>query len=173
MTKKLLLAIALILPLSLFAQDNKDLKFGHVNRAEIFQSMPETLAATKKLEDLQANYKKEIDKINDEYQKKGSEFIATKDSLPEAIRTRRMTEVQDLQQRLNSFYEESQKDMQRQEQELVVPINQKLQNAIKAVGEENGYVYIFDISVNGGLVYWSTAKSDDVTAKVRAKLNLK
>ncbi|HEY5499567.1 MAG TPA: OmpH family outer membrane protein [Bacteroidales bacterium] len=170
MTKKLLIAIACLLPMSLFAQD---LKFGYVNRAEIFQSMPETVSATKKIEDLAKNYETELTKIQDEYQKKGSEFVATRDSLPEAIRARRMTEIQDLETRLNSFYQDSQKDIQKQQQELIVPINDKLSKAVKAVGQENGFVYIFDISINAGLMYWSAEKCTDVTNMVRAKLNLK
>jgi len=170
MTKKLLIAIACLLPMSLFAQD---LKFGYVNRAEIFQSMPETVTATKKIEDLAKNYESELTKIQEEYQKKGSDFVATRDSLPEAIRARRMTEIQDLETRLNSFYQDSQKDIQKQQQELIVPINDKLSKAVKAVGQENGFVYIFDISINAGLMYWSADKCVDVTNMVRAKLNLK
>ena len=57
MTKKLFIAIACLLPLSLFAQD---LKFGFLNRAEIFQSMPETATATKKLEESSKAYETEL-----------------------------------------------------------------------------------------------------------------
>jgi len=67
MTKKLFLAIALILPLTAFAQD---LKFGFFNRADIFQSMPETVAATKKIDDIAKNYETELMKMQEEYQKK-------------------------------------------------------------------------------------------------------
>ena len=170
MTKKLLITLACLLPLSLFAQE---LKFGYVNRAEIFQSMPETTEATKKIDELAKNYETELSKMQGEYQKKGSDFVATRDSLPESIKTRRMTEIQDLEQRLQSFYQDSQKDIQKQQQELVVPINDKLTNAVKAVGQENAFVYIFDISSNAGLMYWSVDKCVDVTNIVRAKLNLK
>lgn len=176
MIKKLLLAIALILPVSLFAQDSKeskDLKFGYVNRAELFQSMPETVAATKKVEDYQKKCDADLKIVQDEYQKKASDFVATKDSLPEAIRTRRVAEINDLQQRLQSFYQEYQKAIEKQYQDLMAPINEKLMAAIKAVGDENGYVYIFDVSANAGMAYWSTTKCDDVNPKVRAKLNLK
>lgn len=170
MTKKLLIALVCLLPLSLFAQD---LKFGYVNRAEIFQSMPETTVASKKIDELAKNYETELSKMQEEYQKKGSEFVATRDSLPESIRVRRMTEIQDLEQRLQAFYQDSQKEIQKQQQELIIPINEKLTNAVKAVGQENAMVYIFDISANAGLMYWSVEKCVDATPLVRAKLNLK
>lgn len=170
MIKKLIFALICLLPLSVYAQE---LKFGYVNRAEIFQSMPETTEATKKLDDLSKNYESELLKMQEEYQKKGSEFVAAKDSLPESIKVRRMTEVQDLEQRLQSFYQDSQKDIQKQQQELIIPINEKLSKAVKAVGLEKEFIYIFDISANAGLMYWSLDKCTDVTNLVRTKLNLK
>ena len=171
MTKKLLIAIACLLPLSLFAQD---LKFGYVNRAEIFQSMPETVAASKKIDELAKNYETELSKMQEEYQKKGSDFVATRDSLPESIRVRRMTEIQDLEQRLQSFYQDSQKEIQKQQQELIIPINDKLTNAVKTV--RSGKVVLctyltfhpmLDLCI-GHLI-----NVCDVTPMVRTKLNLK
>jgi outer membrane protein len=170
MTKKFIFALACLLPISLIAQD---LKFGYFNRAEIFQSMPETVAATKKVDELAKNYESELLKMQEEYQKKGSDFVAAKDSLPEAIKVRRMTEIQDLEQRLQSFYQDSQQEIKKTQQDLVTPINTKLSNAVKAVGDAQGFIYIFDTSINAGLMYWSVDKCVDVTNMVRAKLNLK
>lgn len=170
MNKKLFLAFALLFPLSLLAQD---LKFGYFNRTEIFQSMPEYLAATKKIEDLAMTYDSELKTIQEEYQKKGSDYIAAKDSLPEAIKTRRMAEIQSIQERLDSFYQESQKEIQKTQQELLTPVSNKLMNAVKAVGSEQGFVYIMDTSVGAVLMYWSLDKCVDVTNLVRAKLNMK
>jgi len=170
MTKKLFIAIALFLPLTAFAQD---LKFGYFNRTEIFQSMPETVAATKKIEDISKNYESELSRMQEEYQKKGSDFVAAKDTLPEAIKVRRMTEIQDLEQRLQAFYQDSQNEVKKTYQDLMIPINTKLANAVKVVGQDQGFIYIFDISANAGLMYWSVDKCVDVTNQIRAKLNLK
>lgn len=170
MNKKLILILACLLPISLIAQD---LKFGIFNRTEIFQSMPEYLAAAKKVDDLAKTYESELMTIQEEYQKKGSEFVAAKDTLPEAIKTRRMTEIQGLEQRLQEFYQDSQKEIQKTQQDLLNPVSAKLLNAVKAVGNENGFVYIFDTSVNAVLMYWSPEKCIDVTNLIRAKLNMK
>jgi hypothetical protein len=56
---------------------------------------------------------------------------------------------------------------------LLAPVSDKLNKAVKAVDQEGGFVYIFDISSNAGLVYWSLDKCVDVTPLVRTKLNLK
>jgi len=170
MTKKILLAVFCLLTLTVTAQEQK---FGYFNLSEIFNSMPETAVAFAKLDTLTKGYETELSKMQQEYQKKGSEFVASRDSLPESIRTRRMTEIQDLENRLQEFYQFSQKDLQTQRTQLITPINEKLVKAVKSVGQENGFTYIFDISANSGLMYWSTEKCVDATNLIRSKLNLK
>jgi outer membrane protein len=170
MTKKLLIAIALILPFCVMAQD---LKFGYFDRSKIFMSMPETVAASKKLDDFSKNCESELAKMKDEYQRKSSEFIAERDSLPESIKTRRMADIDKVQQGLQSFYQQSQQDIQKLQQDLITPINLKLMNAVKAVGQENNFIYIFDTSANADLMYWSVDKCVDATNLIRTKLNLK
>jgi outer membrane protein len=170
MKKKIILALACLLPLTIMAQD---LKFGYFNRAEILQSMPETQAANKKIDELAKTYDKELKTIQDDYQKKGSDFVASRDSLPEAIKTRRMAEIQELEERLQTYYQEAQKEIQKAQQDLYTPISTKLSTAVKAIGSEQGFIYIFDVSVSSGLMYWSTDKCVDVTNSIRTKLNLK
>ena len=49
-------------------------------------------------------------------------------------------------------------------------IQTKVLDAIKAVGQAGGYVYIMDIA--GGIPYISTTLSTDVTADVKKKLGI-
>ena len=88
--KKIFVIMLCILPMMAFAQE-----FGVFNRAEIFQAMPETQEAIKKLDQLAKNYEDDLLALREEYQKKGSEFVAQRDSMPELIRTRRMAEIQE------------------------------------------------------------------------------
>jgi outer membrane protein len=50
-------------------------------------------------------------------------------------------------------------------------IQTKVLDAIKAVGQEGGYVYIMDTTA--GIPFISTTLSTDVTASIKAKLGLK
>lgn len=168
MFKKIVLTLCLLLPMMAFAQE-----FGYFNRNEVFQSMPETQEAIKKLDQLAKTLEDELLMLRTEYQKKGSDFVAQRDSLPESIRVRRMTEIQELEERIKAFYQSSQEDLNKKEQELVQPINEKLVAAVKAVGDEQGLVYIFDISTPSTLMYYSPSKCKDVTAAIRTKLGLK
>jgi len=52
------------------------------------------------------------------------------------------------------------------------PIYAKVDKALKDLGKENGFVYIFDIA-KGGLVFYDETKSTNVMPLARAKLGLK
>ena len=166
--KKFLVMMLCILPMMAFAQE-----FGIFNRNEIFQAMPETQEAIKKMDQLAKTLEDELLVMRTEYQKKGSEFIAQKDSLPESIRARRMAEIQDLEQRIQEFYQDVQTQLQQREQELLAPISEKLMKAVESVGEEQGLVYIFDISTPSALMYYSKSKCKDVTNAIRTKLGIR
>lgn len=170
MLKRILFTLVCILPLSLMAQD---MKVGYFNRVSIIQSMPEYTEATKKLDQLSQEYEKEILLIQEEYNKKGSEYISGRDTLPEAIRIRRESEIQDLQVRLQSFVEDSRENLSKQQQDLLNPITRKMDVAVQAVGKENNFLLIFDTSAKADLSYFSVDKCVDVTNLLRAKLGLK
>ncbi len=172
MIKKIFVLLACVFPLTLLAQD---IKVGYYNRVDVIKSMPEYTEATKKLDKLAQEYEKEIVNIKDELNKKGSEYIAGRDTMPEAIRLRREADVQDLQQRLESFYQESQSNLSKQQQELIMPIAKKLDTAVQTIGKDNNFLLIFDVSAKADpdLSYWSTDKCVDVTNMIRSKLGLK
>lgn len=168
MLKKLLIALVCIMPFGSFAQGQ--LKFGSVNTQEIFSLMPERADAEKKFEAISKKYEDELSKMQDEYGKKYKDYIAQQDTMPENIKVRRMQEVGELEQRIQNFREVAMQDIQQQQQQLIAPISKKLTDAIKAVGEENGFTYIFDLA-NPGLLYTGQGNVD-VTPLVKAKLGL-
>ena len=147
----------------------QEVKIAFVNTQEVFMALPEVADMQKKLEDLNAKYKKELETMQGEYQKKYSDFIAQQDSLTENIKVRRMQEVQDMQQRMDNFVQVAQQDVAKQQQDLLTPIQQKIQDAIKAVGAEKGYTYIIDPQV----LLYQGSNAIDATQFVKAKLGLK
>lgn len=164
--KKLIVFLMMVLPLGAFAQD---VKIAFVNTQEVITAMPELSAMEKQMTDINEKYKVELKQMQDEYQKKYSDYIAQQDSLTENIKLRRMQEIQDIQERINNFLQVAEQDVQKKQQELFAPIQQKVQVAIKAIGEEKGYMYIIDPSV---LLYKGTS-AIDATPFVKSKLGLK
>ena len=163
--KKLVIFLLMMLPLGLFAQESK---IAIVNTAEVMQAMPEFADMQKQMQEMEANYQKELKVMSDEYEKKYSDFIAQQDSLTENIKLRRMQELEDIQQRSQNFIQVSQQDFQKKQGELLTPIQEKLRNAIAAVGKENGYLYILDPQI----VLYKSDAAIDATAQVKAKLGI-
>jgi outer membrane protein len=164
--KKLIVLCFMMLPLGLVAQE---VKIAVVNTSEIINLMPETSEMEKQIADLNAQYEKEFNVMQQDYTKKYSEYIAQRDSLTDNIRLRREQEIQDLQERIQNYVPVAQQEMQKKQEEWFAPIQEKLQNAIKAVGDAKGYTFIISPQV---LLYKGNS-AIDATQFVKDQLGLK
>ena len=164
MFKKLLIIVLFALPFCAFAQ-TPQFKFGTVNTMEIFS------AAQKEYDALAKKYEDEFLKMQEEFGKKYKELMATQDSIsiPENIKARRQQELAELNQRIQNFQEVVQNDLAKQQQQLLAPVEKKMRDAIKAVGDEYKFTYLFDLNA----VLFAGASSEDATPLVKAKLGLK
>ena len=166
--KKLIIFLLMILPLGVFAQEPK---VAIVNSQEIMMAMPEITAMQETMKQMNDKYAGEMKTMEDEFQKKYTDYIAQQDSMTENIKLRRTQELEDIRQRVENFTQVAQQDMNKKQQELLAPIQDKLRNAIKAVGDEKGYAYIIDN--NPGIVLYTGNAAIDATPLVKAKLGLK
>lgn len=166
MIKKVLLAIMIALPMCLSAQS---VKLGIVNTNTIFEAMPERAAAQTQLETASKTYEDEFKKLTDELDKKYAEFQSLEESTPESIKERRIQDIQDMQNRIQQFRNQASTDLERQQQQLMAPIQEKIESAIKAVGAENNFSMIFQDIIPS----YVGADVIDVTPQVRTKLGLK
>jgi outer membrane protein len=74
-------------------------------------------------------------------------------------------------QKYQQSAQDNQQALYKAQQEKMQAISSKILEAIKAVGQAGGYVYIMDMA--SGIPYISSTLSTDVTAQVKAKLGLK
>ena len=159
MLKKIaLLVVMFALPLGAMAQA----KFAHMNSQDVIAVMPEFTKAQADLDAMSKKYQDEMQRTNEEFQKKYQEFLAQADSLPKNIAERRQKE---------QFQQEAYQSMQKAQQDAMAPIYQKLDEAIQAVGKAEGVVYIFDLARTP--IPFVGAQSVDVTAKVKTQLGIK
>jgi outer membrane protein len=158
------LAITLLFPVQGLGQ----VKIAFVNTQEVLTSMPELGEMEKKLADLSESYKKELELMQQEYDKKYQTFLTQQDSLTENIKLQRMRELQDIQGRMENVYQMAQQDVPKKQDELYKPIQQKMVDAIHAVGDEAGVTYI----LNPGAILYTAPDAEDLTAKVKEKLGL-
>ena len=142
-----------------------------VNTLDIINSLPDKTSATERLTTLSENYKDELQVMQNEYNKKYSDFITYQGTLAESIKLRRMQELTDLENRIQSFTKLAQKDIEEHEQQLLEPIKVKVNDAIKAVGIEQNYTVIYDLDTPG--IMFVTPNAVDANQLVKSKLGVR
>ena len=166
MLKKIALILMLILPMSVFAQ-----KFGHIRSQEILLVMPEYTKAQTDIEVMRKQYEDDMKRVEDEFQKKFTAFQEEQANLPKNILERRQKELQELNERAMQMQQDAQQDLQQSWMEMLEPIAKKIDDAIKAVGQEGGYVFIFDLNATQ-IPFVNETYATDVTSAVKAKLGI-
>lgn len=168
MIKKTIAAIMIAIPMLAAAQAPK---FGTVTVEPILEAMPERANVQTQLETASKTYEDEYKKLTEELDKKYGEFqkLSEDKTTPDAIKERRMQEIQELQKKAQQFLQTAQQDLQRQQAQLMQPIEEKIMTAIKAVGQENGFTFILP----EGVAAFQSTDVQDVTPLVKAKLGIK
>jgi outer membrane protein len=163
--KTIAIACLLLITSAITAQE---LKFGHINVQELIMELPDKKDADTKLQAEAQILQDRLKVMSEEHEKKYRDYIAQRETMPELIRTTMEKEIQDIEQRLQNYQLMAQQTLQKKEQELYQPILEKVQRAIDAVGQEQGLIYIFDISSQ--VVLYHSEKSLDCGPLVKAKL---
>ncbi len=163
--KKILLALLMVMPLSVFAQ-----KFGHFNLNEVGAAMPEAATLQQELETKSKAVQAEVERMQAEFKVKLEDYQKNVDTLTEGIKERREQELTELQQRIEEYVNKSRQDLSEYNNQKTQEIMEKLLKAVEAVGQEGGYVYILDVA---SIPYVSKTLSTDVTQQIKAKLGLK
>lgn len=164
----IVLALALFLGGSLFAQSADRIAF--VNTDQILESMPTIDKAKAEVKDLNQKYKDELQLMQNEYNKKYSDFISYQTSMAENIRLRRMQELYELEQQINNFMEVAQKDVLDREEELLNPLRASIKTAVYQVGVEGNFVCVYDLA--NPAILFVTPDAVDITSLVKSKLGV-
>jgi len=174
MMKKIILISALTISLIFFAQSlaaQTVQQIAFVNSNELLEAMPDKVKASNKLIDLNNKYKEELNVMQNDYNKKYSDFISYQTSMAENIRLRRMQELYELERQINDFMKVAQEDVESQERDLVEPLRQKVKDAIYQVGVERGFVCIYDLA--NPAIAFVTPDATDASPFVKQKLGIR
>ena len=162
-----LVALMVLLSSNSIAQN---LKFAHINGQELLMVMPEREEAETKLKAYGQDLSDQIEELHVEYNNKVNTYMQSMATFTDAIREAREKELAELQQRIQEFEQTAQQDYQRMQGELMRPLMEKADEAIKKVAKREGYIYVFDLSA-GSVVYFSDA-SIDILPLVKKELGI-
>ena len=162
--KKILFVILMAMPCLVFAQ-----KLGYINTQDVFMQMPEVTIAQQKLDSIGKAYENDIATMREEFARKYKEYQDQQNTLSESLRQMKEQELMQMQERTQTFIQNVQQEYELKQQELLAPIHEKLANAIKKVGEEKGFTYIFDATQ----IQYISPDAVNVEKDVKAKLGIK
>jgi len=162
-----IVVVFLLIGTTSFAQN---LKFGHINSQELLSLMPERDSAQVVLENYAQQLEDQLETMQVEYNNKVQQYLANQENYTDLIKQTKEQELTDLQERITGFQNTAQQTIQQKEAQLIQPIIDKAEKAIKEVAEEQGFTYIFDLA-RGTILYFSDA-SQDILPLVKAKLNI-
>ncbi|VXB15820.1 conserved exported hypothetical protein [Flavobacterium sp. 9AF] len=159
------LAIALVLFIT--AQVSAQSKLAHIDVKELMTNMPEMKAAQSQLKTIQETYDKEYKGMVQEYQTKLQKYEQEAPTAGEAVNETRSKEMQGMGQRIQEFQQSASKQLQQKELDLLKPIMEKAQAAIKKVATAKGFDYVIDATEGSGLL---VANGPNILADVKKEL---
>lgn len=173
---KKLLKLALVAVLAFSATTAFGQKFGRVDLAAIVPNMPEYKEAVTNLEAYGMDLQNQLEQIQVEFNKLYTDYEKNEATYSDSIRQLKQQELTQLQQRFTDFQQIAQQDMQKKEAELMNPIYDKADEAVKKVASAGGYTAVFntagDQPASAGLAYFDPAALTDITPAVKAELGI-
>ena len=146
-------------------------KFGFINSQEILTSLPEVKQANSDIEVMKTMFQKKGEEMVKDLQTKYGELQKKQTSGELApVEIEKQAALLKLEEaKLGEFEKTSQQKIYEKSEELLKPIQDKVNNAIKEVAAENGFLYIFDSGI--GVVLYADPATD-ATKLVKAKLGV-
>lgn len=174
MKKFLKLTLAVALMVSATAVNAQ--KFGRVDLAAIVTNMTEYKEATANLEAYGRDLQDQLEQIQVEFNKLYADYEKNVATYSDTVRQLKERELTELQQRFQDFQQLAQQDITKKEAELMNPIYEKANEAVKQVSSAGGYIAIFsttsDQPASAGLAYFDPAQLTDITSEVKAALGI-
>jgi outer membrane protein len=122
-------------------------KFAFVDTQYILDNLPEFTEAQAQLDDLSAQWQKEIEAKFAEVDKMYKDYQAQSVLLPEDMKKKKEQDIVDKEKEAKNLQKQKfgkDGDLFKKRQELVKPIQEKLYNAIQEIATTNNYSVIFD-----------------------------
>jgi len=152
------------------ATNAQTLKFGHIDLQALIQVMPERAAAETQFNEFQAELEEVLAEMQQNYQTTLQELEQLGEAASEIKRNAKITELQDMQQRIQNYQATAQQQIQQKQGELLQPVFNKAEEAIGEVAKEQGLMYVFDVGSN--VVLYQSNQSVDVLPLAKQKLGI-
>lgn len=142
-------------------------KIGHINFEKLLADMPETKALKTEIEKLGKTYQKDIEEMAKKLDAKMKKYAAEQNTQTKATNEKRAAEVQQERVQYEQARQTAYQELQKKQNEKLVPIIEKAEKALQAVADAKGIKYVLDASPGKGLL---VRKGEDLYNAVKTKL---
>lgn len=162
--------LAGLLLLLIIMQNINAQKYAYLNKDEIYKSMPDFDSATVQVEKLRIQFQNQLAAMQNELSNKTASLNNESATISDFLRQSRQDELKNLDVRIQLFSVKANSQLEDKKNELLQPILNKVDVAIKAVAQEQGFVFVLD---GGQLLYTDEKKCINILQLVKAKLGVK
>jgi outer membrane protein len=141
------------------------LRYGYLSVDSVLHSLPDYTIAKHKLSDLKAKYDAEMKRVEDEFNTKYQFFLQDQQELAPSILQKRQAELQELMDKNVAFKAKARQLLQEAEEEAMSPIRDKVNTAIRLVGEKRGLAFVLNTD-NNAAPFLNPTFGEDITAAV-------
>lgn len=166
---KALLTVVLLSVTALASAQNG--KFGYIDFNNTLRLMPAYQEAEATLKKIQSDYRMEIERSKQEFERQYVEFMLEQDHLAPSIVAKRQKELQLLMDNNAEFRDKVQSELEAKRNELVNPLKKKLLDVISEVCSENDLDYVVDTGT-GAYLYINQQKGVDISAAVYSRVGI-
>lgn len=151
-------------------------KFAYVDTQYILDNIPEFSEAQAQLDEISAQWQKEIETRLAEVDKMYKDYQAQSVLLPDDMKKKKEQEIVDKEKEAKALQRQrfgKDGDLFKKRQELVKPIQEKIYNAIQELSNSNNYAVVFDKGGSLTMMYANPKYdiSDDVLDNMGASMS--
>jgi outer membrane protein len=133
------------------AQTTPTQKIGYADWEYIFGQLPDYKQIDNEIATHRTQLENQLKAKYSEYQTKLTAYNGMPAATPDAIKKDKEAELAQLQEGIQKFQQDAQTSLQKKNGDLMQPVFVKVGKAIEAVAKENGFTFIINAQVSGGL----------------------
>lgn len=147
-------------------------KIGYLNTQEVMNQLPEMEQVQNDLRAFIQKKQEELTQKATNYQEQVAAYQSSRGAMSQQQIEQKEEELTNLTTELEEFDQQVRLEIQRKRQELLAPIYTSMNNAIKAVAEEEGLDFVLNEATSAGesVVFYASGNQLNITQQVINRL---
>ncbi len=168
-------AVAVLALVGMGAQAQTTPKIGWTNVDYLLNVMPDSKKIQNELQIQKQQLEKVLQEKSKEFEEKYKAYEKNAPTWSELIRADKEKELQGMNQSITELKQGSEQDLQNKYQKLVQPVLAKINEAINAVGKENGFTYVLNMDAGNNstpIILYSGVEENNISNLILKKLGV-